>query len=90
MRSRIDHYTPDLQRLPLLIVALVRDVQWQTEAACFTSLCQVTPWLTGPAPAVQALLNLRALQAFAACLALPCLALMHDQEGMDAASKLLL
>ena len=37
----IDHYTPDMDRLPLLILSLVRDVDWQTEAACFADLCRV-------------------------------------------------
>ena len=37
----IDHYTPDMDRLPLLILGLVRDVDWQMETACFEDLCRV-------------------------------------------------
>ena len=32
-----------MSRLPLLVVALAHDVDWQAEAACFTSLCQARP-----------------------------------------------
>ena len=41
--ARMDHYAPDMDRLPLLIVSLARDVQWQRETECFATLCQVLP-----------------------------------------------
>ena len=31
-----------MNRLPLLVVALACEVDWQTEAACFSSLCQAS------------------------------------------------
>ena len=31
-----------LDRLPLLVVALAREVDWQSEDACFTSVCAVS------------------------------------------------
>ena len=37
----IDHHTPDLDRLPQLVLRLARDVDWRSEKACFQSLAQV-------------------------------------------------
>lgn len=37
----IDHYTPDLDRLPQFVLQLARHVDWQTEKACFQGLAQV-------------------------------------------------
>lgn len=42
----IDHYTPDLERLPQFVLQLARHVDWQTEKACFQGLAKVgsLPW----------------------------------------------
>lgn len=37
----IDHYVPDLDRLPQLVLRIARDVEWRSEKACFQSLAQV-------------------------------------------------
>lgn len=37
----LDGYVPDLASLPQLVLQLVRDVDWDTEQACFSSLASV-------------------------------------------------
>eukprot|EP00884_Botryococcus_braunii_P016648 jgi/Botrbrau1/3667/Bobra.0008s0002.1 len=37
----IDHYVPDLDRLPSLVIRLAQDVDWSDEKSCFSSLAQV-------------------------------------------------
>ncbi len=39
----IDHYVPDLNRLPSLVIRLAQDVDWSDEKCCFSSLAQVRP-----------------------------------------------
>ncbi|KAK9796301.1 hypothetical protein WJX73_009226 [Symbiochloris irregularis] len=36
----IDHYTPDLDRLPQFVLRLARHVDWQTEKECFQGLAE--------------------------------------------------
>lgn len=37
----LEGYTPDLGRLPGLVLALARDVDWEEETACFRGLAEV-------------------------------------------------
>lgn len=42
----IEHYTPDLDRLPQFVLKLARTVDWRTEKACFCSLAEVGQYAT--------------------------------------------
>ena len=41
----IDHYVPDLDRLPQLVLMLARRIDWRTEKDCFRGLAEVGPVL---------------------------------------------
>ena len=38
----IDHYVPDMDRLPQLVLRLARDVEWRSEKECFRSLAEAS------------------------------------------------
>ena len=38
----LDGHTPDLDRLPWLVLALAQDVDWSQEKPCITSLANVS------------------------------------------------
>lgn len=42
----IEGYPPDLDRLPIFVLQLARDVDWEDEKACFRGLAQVSNPMT--------------------------------------------